>query len=200
MVVNMNKLTREVVLEEKDFEKVGPVLEADVVTFTEEISNMTAEELKEKEAELMEEFKANDEYLGGVEYDLDDKVEYDGVNVKRSDLTSKVIGFLNRIEVPFQASLGVYQCIRFWKSVGANPSAKVPYGAYDSTLRMLGQLKFKGESDCFDILVVNNWFAGAHDGYKRDNIWTQYLSAKHQAIMTAMDKLNKPEATPDAAV
>lgn len=198
MVINMNSITRDTVLNEQDFEKIGQLLEADVVTFTDEISDLTTEELKEKEAELMETFKENETYLSEVQYELASSVEYDGTNVKRSDIASKVIGFLNRIEVPFQASLGLYQCIRFWKTAGATPDTKIPYGAYDSTLRLLGQLKFKGETDCFDILVVNNWFATAHDGYKRDNIWTQYLSAKHQAIMTALENLEKANAEAEA--
>lgn len=197
-----NKLDRETVFAEQDIEKVSAILESDVTLFKEEISSLDLEGLKKVEADLMEDFKEDEVRLQSVAYTLPASVAYDGHTVKRSDVVNKVIGFLNRIEVPFQASLGLYQCIRFWKTQGSSPDTNIPYGAFDSTLRMLGNLKFKGEQDCFDILVINDWFTAGHDGYRRDNMWMAYLSMKHQAIMTAMEALQKApaEAGPDAQI
>lgn len=196
-----NKIDREFVLKGENIETVAAGLEADVALYTEEISSLDAEGLKKAEADLMEEFKADDEYLKNVEYELAAEVVYDDRKIKRSELCNKVIGFINRIEVDFRNTLGIYQCVRFWKTTGATPDAKIPYGAFDSTLRMLGTLKFKGENECFNILAVNNWFAGSHDAYQRDNLWTRYLSAKHQAIMKVQEELEKKSAaaTPDVA-
>lgn len=192
-------LNREEVLKNEDLEAIGAALEADVVAFTEELTGKTVDELKTIEQELMDVFKTNDEHLAKVTYELSNEVEYDGVTVKRGDIASKIISLLNNIEVQFQATLGIYQCIRFWKKRNIEP---VPYGAYDSTLRLLGTLKFKGEKECFDILVINNWFTSAHAAYTRDNIWTQYLHALHQAILKQMEELENPETegTPDATV
>lgn len=190
------KLNREELLAKENLQEIAQELEADVALYNEELAGMTREQLNEEEKNLMEVFKDNDERIAGVEYELPDEIEYDGRKLKRNEITAKIVGFLNRIEVQFQATLGLYQCIRFWKTRG---SGKIPYGAFDSTLRMLGTLKFKGEQDCFDILVTNNWFTAAHDSYSRDNIWTQYLHAKHNAIMQALEALDKAaaEATPD---
>lgn len=185
-------LNREELLAKENLQEIAKELEADVALYTEELSEKTREELETEEKNLMDVFKANDEYIAGVEYELPDEVDYDGRKLKRNEITNKIVGFLNRIEVQFQATLGLYQCIRFWKTRG---TGKIPYGAFDSTLRMLGTLKFKGEQDCFDILVTNNWFTAAHDAYSRDNIWTQYLHAKHQRIMEAMEALDKATAT-----
>lgn len=192
-------LVREELLAKENLQEIAKELEADVTLYTEELSGKTREELEAEEKALMEVFNTNDEYIAGVEYELPGEVEYDGRKIKRNEITSKIVGFLNRIEVQFQATLGLYQCIRFWKS---GSTGKIPYGAFDSTLRMLGTLKFKGEQDCFDILITNNWFTAAHDQYGRDNIWTQYLHARHQAIMQAMEALDKAaaEATPDTNV
>ena len=191
----MSKLiNREELLAKENLQEIAKELEADIALYNEELTGMDREALKKEEEELMDIFKANDEYVGGVEYDLPDEIEYDGRKLKRNEITTKVVGFLNRIEVQFQATLGLYQCIRFWKTRG---TGKIPYGAFDSTLRMLGTLKFKGEQDCFDILVVNNWFTAAHDTYSRDNIWTQYLHARHQSIMQNMEALDKAD-TPQA--
>lgn len=183
-------LNREELLAKENLQEIAKELEADIALYTEELSGMDREALKQAENDLMKVFDANDEYISGIEYELPDEIEYDGRKIKRAEITTKIVGFLNRIEVQFQATLGLYQCIRFWKTRGAG---KVPYGAFDSTLRMLGTLKFKGEQDCFDILVTNNWFTAAHDQYSRDNIWTQYLHARHQAIMQTLEALDKAE-------
>lgn len=183
-------LNREELLAKENLQEIAKELEADIALYTEELSGMNREALKQAENDLMKVFDANDEYISGVEYELPDEIEYDGRKIKRAEITTKIVSFLNRIEVQFQATLGLYQCIRFWKTRGAG---KVPYGAFDSTLRMLGTLKFKGEQDCFDILVTNNWFTAAHDQYSRDNIWTQYLHARHQAIMQTLEALDKAE-------
>lgn len=202
MAKKMNKtlaLSRDVLAKET-VEKVQSMMEADVVAFTEEMNNInTVDELKKVEEDLMKIFDENDKYLQNVTYGLEAEVEYDGKLVKRSDIINFIIGFINRIEVEFRATLGIYQAIKYWKTKGAD---NVPYAVFDSTLRMLGTLKFKGEKDCFEILVVNNWFAGAHDSYIRDNAYTNYLAAKHQAIMSRMEELEKKaaEATADATV
>lgn len=202
-VTIVNRLDRAAVLADEDVKNVSFALEADVVKFAEEIVDFSLEDLKAAEAELMEQFKQNEEYLSQVEYELQNELDYDKQTVTRNELAKKVVGFLDTIEVPFQATLGLYQCIRFWETEGSSKTKKIPYGAYDSTLRMLGNLKFKGKEDCFNILVVNNWFATAHGAYLRDNIWTTYLSALHQAIMKSMEQLEKapvaePEAVPEA--
>ena len=183
-------LNREELLAKENLQEIAKELEADIALYTEELSGMDREALKQAENDLMKVFDANDEYISGVEYELPDEIEYDGRKIKRAEITTKIVSFLNRIEVQFQATLGLYQRIRFWKTRG---TGKVPYGAFDSTLRMLGTLKFKGEQDCFDILVTNNWFTAAHDQYSRDNIWTQYLHARHQAIMQTLEALDKAE-------
>lgn len=183
-------LNREELLAKENLQEIAKELEADIALYTEELSGMDREALKQAENDLMKVFDANDEYISGIEYELPDEIEYDGRKIKRAEITTKIVSFLNRIEVQFQATLGLYQCIRFWKTRG---TGKVPYGAFDSTLRMLGTLKFKGEQDCFDILVTNNWFTAAHDQYSRDNIWTQYLHARHQAIMQTLEALDKAE-------
>lgn len=183
-------LTREAI-NTGTIEEVQNKMEADVVTFAEEINTLnTPEELKEAEKVLMEVFKDNDEYLQNVEYELGAEVEYDGQKVKRSEIVDYIIYFINKLEVEFKATLGIYQAIRYWKAKGAN---NVPYTVFDSTLRMLGTLKFQGETDCFKILVVNNWFAGAHDKYIRDNTYINYLATKHQVILKRLGDLEKPE-------
>lgn len=169
-------------------EEMQKAMMADVVTFTEYVdSKKDVQELKELEEKLMDVFKENDEYLSKISYTLPDETEYDEIKVSRTDLDRKIVYLLNKLEVEFRATLGVYQAIKFWKS----SVKEIPYNVFDSTLRLLGTLKFKGENECFDVIVINNWFTNAHEQYLRDNAYTQYLAAYHQAIMNAMEKLNE---------
>lgn len=175
--------------QDKTLPEIQSRMEQDMVDFSDVLASIEdTQELKRIEDLLMEVFKEDDAHLKEVTYSLEDKVEYDGNIIKRSEILNKIIAFINRLEVNFRATLGIYQAIRYWKTKGADP---VPYAVFDSTLRMLDTLKFKGETDCFDILVVNNWFAGAHEAYARDNVYTQYLSTKHQAILDRMDQIEK---------
>lgn len=195
-----SKLTRDVMANE-NLEEVQATLMSDITLYTEEIGALkTLEDLKAAEAELMKEFDENDEFLKNRTYTLPDQVEYDGQTFKRGDIVNAIIGFMNGMEVPFQATLGIYQGIRYWKTRGSEP---VSYAVFDNTIRLLGTLKFKGERDCLNILVINNWFAGAHNSYRSDTVWTNYLAAKHDVIIKAMDALKEPEegeGNPDAQV
>lgn len=192
---NLNIVKREE-LNELTNEEIQAKLESSVVMITEEVNALnTADEIKELEEKLMEDFKANDEYLSKVTYELAPEVEYDECTYKCGELVDKIISFINQMEVEFRATLGIYQTIRYWETKGTEP---VAYAAFDSTLRMLGTLKYKGKRECRDILAVNNWFAGAHDRYVRDNVYTNYLASIHQALMTRMEDLEKVEEPSEA--
>lgn len=187
---NLNIVKREE-LNELTNEEIQAKLESSVVMITEEVNALnTTDEIKALEEALMGDFKANDEYLSKVTYELAPEVEYDECTYKCGELVDKIISFINQMEVEFRATLGIYQTIRYWETKGTEP---VAYAAFDSTLRMLGTLKYKGKRECRDILAINNWFAGAHDRYVRDNVYTNYLASIHQALMTRMEDFEKVE-------
>lgn len=185
-------MTRES-LKDMQLEEVTNALEADVVAYAEEIANTPKEELTKKEEELMEEFKAYDERIKDTTYELPKEITFEGETFKANEVHRKIIGFLNKLEVDFRATLGIWQAIRFWKNV---TDQKVPYHVYDSTVRLLGTLKFKGEQECYDVLIVNNYFSGTHAEYSKDTTYLQYLSVKHNTILKAMEE--KPEAVEEA--
>ena len=101
-------LNREELLAKENLQEIAKELEADIALYTEELSGMDREALKQAENDLMKDFDANDEYISGVEYELPDEIEYDGRKIKRAEITTKIVSFLNRIEVQFQATLGLY--------------------------------------------------------------------------------------------
>lgn len=183
-------MTRES-LREMKLEEIQPALESELVAYAETVTNTPKEDLKKLEEELMEDFKAYDEEIKNIIYEVPEDVEYDGKKYKAKDIHTKIINMLNRLEVDFRATLGIYQAIRFWKQLQDN---KIPYNVYDSTVRLLGTLKFKGEQDCLDVLVINNYFAPTHIEYSSDTTWLQFLTAKHQMIMKAMEEEKTEEA------
>lgn len=181
----MNVLNREDLFQ-KEISDIQAEMSNDVNEFIASLETKTEEELKELEAELMKVFDENDEYIKNVKYQLPDESKFDDKTVKASDIHSKIIYFLNRLEVEWKATLGIYQMIQAWKHV---ENKEVPYGVFDSTLRTLGTMKFKGEQECLDILLINNFMSNAHDQYVKDTTWIQYLSALHNAILQQLSKV-----------
>lgn len=189
----------EKIINREDFIKEGATiqdiqnsLESDALAFAEEINTIdSVEELKAREEKLMEVAKEDDEHLKTVHYTLPDEITSLGDKFKKGEIIKMIISFLNRIECNFQTTLGIWQGIDFWKKLTNN---EVPYGVFDSTLRLLGQLKFKGEKDCHDVLVVNDWFSSAHEAYIKDMVWTRYIATLHNIITQRMQELEKVEA------
>ena len=182
----------------KEIPEIQDMLTDDVTEFSATLETKSIEELKQTEAELMEEMKNDDDHLEQVEYSLKESAEFDGTVVSSDKITEKIVAFLDRLEVEWRATLGIYQAIKFWKK---EFEGKVSYAVFDTTIRLLGTLKFKGEFDCKNVLLINNWFSTAHKDYAIDNTWRNYLAAKHQAIMQAMQQgEEEPEATNDTQV
>lgn len=174
----------------KTIPEIQEVMTNDVTEFTAALETKTLDELKGIEAELMVEMQEDDKHLEEVAYELADSAEFDGTKVNSDKIAEKIVGFLDRLEVEWRATLGIYQAIKFWRK---EFEGTVTYPVFDTTLRLLGTLKFKGEVDCKNVLLINNWFSTAHKDYAIDNVWKSYLAAKHQAIMQAMQSLQEAE-------
>jgi quinol monooxygenase YgiN len=83
----------------------------------------------------------------------------------------------------------MYQLIRLWRSANLT---QISYEAYDSTLRILNQTKFKGFEEWKDILVVNEYLSSCHMQYVKDTSYMIYLAQKHNTILDRM-KMISPE-------
>lgn len=163
------------------------------------LDSMTDEdELKNLEESVDKEQADFDEYLKSVNYTLStDDVEFEDKQMKVSDLKNAIIYFLNRTEVDFQYALGLHGLIKIWKTT---PLKEISYGAYDSTLRLLGQQKYKGNSEWINILSINNYLARAHEEYFRDRSVMVYLAEYRNAIVNRIQLVHKEvETTSDVA-
>lgn len=148
----------------------------------------TVEKLEEMEREVLKEQDEVNDYLRTVQYQLPDKVEFDGESYTKRDIALKTVYFLNKKEVEWKYTLGLYQLVKFWKS--ENPTT-IDYGVYDSTLRLLNQVSFKGFQEWRDILACNEYFKSAHEAYSKDTSWLIFESEKHNTLMDRMQLLGE---------
>lgn len=177
-------MTREE-LNELTVEEVGKKLQEALDAFKVQVSEINDETIiKQMEEDLMKEMKDFEEYLKGTKYDLPDNVTYDGAFYTKKDIADKVVTFINKNEVEFQYVLGLQQLSKLWRNV--SNLKNIDYYKYDSTLRVLGQLRYKGYKEWTDILAINNYFSNCHEQYTKDTTFNIYLSQKHNAIMDRM--------------
>lgn len=178
-------------LKKKTYKEVTQELEEALNEYKEEVGKVTdIEVLNKMEEDLMTEQKAADEYLKSVKYPLPEAAEYDGERFTKNKIAKLVVEFLNRAEVDWQYTLGYFQVVQMWK---AQDLKTIDYNAFDSTLRMLNQLKFKGYTDWRNILAVNEYMKGCHEPYSIDTSYMIFLSQKHQEIMNRTTLIQKVE-------
>ena len=178
-------------LKKKTYKEVAEELEKALEEFKVEVSNvMDVEVLNKMEEDLMTEQKAADEYIKSVKYSLPDAAEFDGEKHTKNDIAKLIVSFLNRSEVDWSYTLGLFQLVKIWKTKDLKD---IDYGAYDSTLRLLNNLKFKGYSDWHDILAINEYMKGCHEPYSIDTSYLIFLNQKHQAIMDRTTLISKKE-------
>lgn len=179
-------------LKEKEYREIEGMLSAELAMFSDEISNLTLDELHVKEEEILQEMTEYDRYLNDVVYELPQSVEFEDEKLTRSAAGKFISKFLSKMEVEFSYTLGMYQLVKLWQSTTKN----INYKAYDSTLRCLNSCKFKGAEEWKQILGVNTYLENCHELYKKDLSWLIFLSTKHNALMDRVKELTDKTAEP----
>lgn len=178
-------------LTEKPYKEIEEILQNELDAFKETVDKISdPEELLKLEEEIIEEFKEYDEYISNLEYELPNSCEYDNQKFTKNQIAIKIIYFLNKSEVEWSYTLGMYQLVQLWKQADLS---KIAYKAYDSTLRCLNQVKFKGFEEWRDILAINEYMSACHENYSKDASWMHFLSSKHNIVM---DRAKLTEAIP----
>lgn len=147
------------------------------------------DELDKLEAEVLDVLKEFEEYIKDVKYKLPKSVIFDGMERVKSTISDDIIYFLNKIEVDWQHTLGMYQLVDFWKKV--QNVDEISYGVLDSTLRCLGSVKYKGFTEWGDVLAMNEYFKSLNEEYGKDLAASIYLSRIHSMIMDKI-QMNSP--------
>lgn len=191
----MTSITRED-LNSINVNELGAKLQEVINEFKNEITDVNSiDELVLKESDLMSQMKVYEEYLKSVNYSLPSSVVFEGVTYTKSDIANKIVTFLNKMEVEFSYVTGLFQMSNLWRNPNMN---QIDYYKYDSTLRTLGQIKYKGYKEWNDILAINNYMTSVNESYSRDTAYLLYLSHIHNEILNRMNTLNnekEPETT-----
>lgn len=179
----------------KNVNEVQEILEKDNDAFKAAAIALTKEELDEQESIIISAMDEYDKFLDDVNYELQKEIEFDHKVFDKTQVSNYIVDFINTQEVDWQYSLGMYQLCKLWKSIGKGDTEKINYKALDSTLRLLGTLKYKGYQDWKKILAVNQFLRNSHDEYNIHTTYMIYLSHLHNTILTNMGDLEKNGAS-----
>lgn len=175
----------------KETQVLQAMLEADVQKYAVEVETIeTKEEVLNLEVELVEQMKTNEAALANVVYELPEECNFDGTVFGRKVICDYIVDFLNNQELEWSYSLGMYELVKLWKN---RDITEVSYHAFDSTIRVLGQCKYKGYDAWRKVLAVNEFLTTLHDQYMVDTTYIIYLSQLHNVLI---DALKKFEETP----
>lgn len=179
----------------KPYQELASAIEAELVMYTEQVSKFeTMEQCLEEEKILMtalDEVKVN---LNNTKYELPDHVEYDGKRYSKKDISTKIAYFLNKIEVKWEHTIGMYELVSLWRS---EEKKHIFYAEYDSTLRSLNLVTFKGYQEWSDIIVVNEYLSKCHNDYSLDTGILVYLHEMHNILMNKMNELDPNADIPE---
>ena len=180
----------------KTYDEMSTAIQADLVTYSEQVSAFaTLDECLAEEQVLMASMDEVQTHLDNVKYNLPKDVEYGGKRHSKKDVATTIIYMLNKLEVKWEQTLGLYQLVMMWKS---DDFKQIPYRVYDSTLRCLNTVSFKGMSEWTDILVINEYLSGCHNEYSLDTGMLVYLSEAHNLVMNRMKELEPSADVPES--
>lgn len=178
----------------KKYEEMMVAMQSDLIMYAEQVAGYnTIDECTAEEQVIMASMDEVQAKLDTVEYDLPKDINYENKRYSKKDISAKIIYFLNKIEVKWEHTLGLYQLVNLWKS---EEFKKIPYRIYDSTLRTLNQVSFKGMQEWTDILAINAYLSECHNDYSLDTGMLIYLSECHNLIMNRMKELDPKSAVP----
>ena len=172
----------------KDLNTIQTELRGLCAEYQAQTEQMTIEELQAEEATIVTAMNDYDAQLVNTKYELSKSIEYDGEKYTKNVISVMIIDFINRMEVDWQYTLGMYELVRLWQGI----CTKISYKEYDSTLRVLGQVKYKGYDDWKHILAVNEYLMTPQEEYARDNVYMAYLAELHNIVLNKM-KIDEQE-------
>lgn len=152
-----------------------------IQAYKESLSGKSLEELKDIEQDLIKEADELDAKIKETNFNLPEK-GYDKVS-------EAIRALLNTQSVNWQYALAYVAMYEFW-----NPEKKpdtVAYPMLDNTLRIFGQMEFKGYNEWVAVVAVNKYFEPLQEEYGALTEKVYDIASKHNLVMEAMG-LNTP--------
>lgn len=160
--------------------EVSPLLEKSLSEITAELETLTKEELESREADLMIDMDEYQAYIQEAKYELAEGID----GTSKEEVAKYIVEFIERQELQWEYVEGVLALVNLWNDMGMT----ITYGAYDSTLRILGITKYKGHEDWVKIGKITQYLESTHVGYVKDGSYLSYLSQIHNAIIQNLEK------------
>lgn len=180
----------------KSYEEMAEAIQADLVVYADMVASIpTVEDCMNEEQGLMHAMDKIQEHLDTVTYTLPTQAEYDGKKYSKKDIATKIVYFLNKMEVKWEHTLGLYELVSMWRS---EDFKEIPYGVYDSTLRGLNTVTFKGYQEWQDILAINAYLAQNHNEYSLDTGMLVYVSNMHNMLLNRIKELDPQANVPES--
>lgn len=148
------------------------------------IESLNLEELLAKEQEIIKEADEINEKISNYQFKLNSK--------GYKDVADAIRYFLDKQEVQWQYTVGLITMYDFWNPT-KNPK-QVTYPMFDSTVRTLGEMKFKGYTEWKYVVQINDYFKDIRDEYAEltETIWDN--ATKHNIILERLDLLDPSKA------
>lgn len=176
----------------KSIEEVGRALEADIANYSAHVSALGLSELDDEEAKLVTALEEYDAYLNETKYVLPKHVMFEEETYTKETVANFIVGFIDKQEVEWSYSVGLRELVQLWNRFSREKTdSYINYKAYDSTLRILGGLKYKGFVEWTNIAVVVEYTKGPHETYNIDTSYFIYLSKLHNTILDKRQELQK---------
>lgn len=171
-------------------EEIQNMMGADLAEYAATVETIeSVDELHKIEAELVELMGKNDEYIASVLYTLPNDCTSYNQNFTKSTIASIIADFISGTEQEYQYIPGLLDLVKVWKQ---KDLVTISYGAYDSTLRVLNTLKYKGYNNWVNICAVNQFMSACHADYLRDTAYLIYLADRHNIILDQLKKIESP--------
>ena len=141
--------------------------------FEKSLKEMSVEELKAKEQEIIKAADENDEALNKKVFNLPTE------NYKIVAKSIRMI--LNKQTVEWRFTLGMVSMYEFW-----NPEKfpkTITYPMLDATLRTIGEMKFTGYDEWASVVAINKYFEETHDEYEACTEKIYDIASQHSAII-----------------
>lgn len=174
----------------KDLTEVQAMLNSDVAAWAAEVATLeTEEKILNLEEELITTMRASEAELVTTVYELPEGAKFDNTEFNRRTLCDYIANFLDNQELEWSYTLGMFELVKLWKT---RDLTEVNYHAFDSTIRILGQIKYKGQEAWRKVLAVNEFLTPLHSRYTFDSAYMIYLSQLHNTLLNELKKFEAP--------
>ena len=157
--------------------------------FSKKLREMSVEELKKLEQEVIKEAEDTDKKVSETEFVLPTE--------NYAHVAGAIQKLLDKQTVEWRFTLGLVSMHDFWDP--ANYPGKTKYPMLDATLRTLGEMQYSGYNEWAMVVAINKYFESLHAKYVETTETVYDVASKHNAILDEL-KLREPqdESIPDS--